>query len=46
MNGKVVLKKQIENYSTELDVKSLAKGMYHLSLVSDKKTEVRKIIKD
>ena len=44
--GQELIKQQIKDYKTELDINNLTKGIYFVKLVCDKTVEVRKIIKE
>ncbi|MEI7596529.1 MAG: YCF48-related protein [Bacteroidota bacterium] len=44
--GQVLLQQQIYDSKTQIDIRCLAKGIYILKLICDKKVEMRKIIKE
>ena len=46
INGKELIKRQIRESKTQIDISNLASGAYFVKLITDKKVEVRKIIKE
>ena len=46
INGQEIIKKQIKDSKTQVDISNLTSGMYFVRIVSDKNVEVRKIIKE
>jgi len=46
LNGLELMRQQIKDYKKQIDISNLASGVYFVKLITDKTSEVRKIIKE